>query len=420
MRRLLFTTLVFVLVAVAVEGAAHVAYRIMYGRPYDPMGIAELAQNSTYLPRARQELDYLSHQVIHPYLGFVGGNAPAVEAAHGFYGGFPPETPHLVGGVVALLMGGSVAMQVAPELRETLGRRLSERAGREVPVRVFVAALGGFKQPQQLMALNYLALVGFRFDLVINLDGYNEIVLPWADNVQHGVHPFFPRRWDYRIDAIQSVDELALAGEIVVLKRRKQSILRWREEHAVARSAVVGLVLSQLFVSADRRIGQLTYEAGESEDELSFEASGPSFEPKELAEVLVASTELWKESSLLMDRFAKGLGVPYLHVLQPNQYLAGSKPLSDQETSEFYVQGWAHQDAAGAGYPLLVEAGRELAAQGIAFHDATQIFAKEPRTTYSDACCHLNELGIQMLSDLIVADAFNLLDPASAKSAAAH
>jgi hypothetical protein len=34
---------------------------------------------------------------------------------------------------------------------------------------------GGFRQPQQLLILTYFFLIGQRLDLVINLDGFNEV-----------------------------------------------------------------------------------------------------------------------------------------------------------------------------------------------------------------------------------------------------
>ena len=41
--------------------------------------------------------------------------------------------------------------------------------------------------------------------------------------------------------------------------------------------------------------------------------------------------DLWKNSFLQMHNLCEGNGTNYLHVLQPNQHLTGSKPLSDVE-----------------------------------------------------------------------------------------
>jgi len=44
------------------------------------------------------------------------------------------------------------------------------------------------------MRLNYLLALGARFDLFINLDGFNEVALPPAENIPKGVFLFFPRK----------------------------------------------------------------------------------------------------------------------------------------------------------------------------------------------------------------------------------
>lgn len=409
MKKFIFATVVLCIVATFVECASQLTHRYMYERYYDPGKIHKLALDSVYRPNITETIDYLSHQIIHPYLGFVGGNNREAEAAHGFYKSFPQDVSQQEDVIRVLLTGGSVAMQVSSVLEQVLGDRVSSELGYEKPVRVFTAALGGFKQPQQLLALNYLTLMGFQFDLVINLDGYNEIVLPWSENVQFGVHPFFPRRWEYRMSSVKNRDELAAFGEIEMLRRRKQSILDWANANFMGRSALVGLALSQYFISADLRINQLTNQAGQENADLPFEASGPDFGEADIDSTLSASASFWKESSTLMNRFSQGLGVPYLHVLQPNQYVENSKPFSQRELDEFIVDGFLSQVAARRGYPLLIESGGELVRDGVAFRDATEIFLNERRTVYSDACCHLNQLGKEILAGFVAAEALPLI-----------
>lgn len=42
---------------------------------------------------------------------------------------------------------------------------------------------GGWKQPQQLLALNYFLSLGQRFDVIVNLDGFNEIALGYHNHL---------------------------------------------------------------------------------------------------------------------------------------------------------------------------------------------------------------------------------------------
>jgi hypothetical protein len=211
------------------------------------------------------------------------------------------------------------------------------------------------------------------------------------------------------MSSVQNREELAAFGEIEMLRRRKQSILDWANANFMGRSALVGLALSQYFISADHRINRLTNQAGQENVDLPFEASGPDFGEADLDSTLSASADFWKESSILMNRFSQGLGVPYLHVLQPNQYIEKSKPFSERERDEFIVDGPLSPVAARLGYPLLIESGGELTRDGVDFHDATEIFSNETRTVYSDACCHLNELGKETLAGFVAAEALPLI-----------
>ena len=63
---------------------------------------------------------------------------------------------------------------------------------------VVTLGIAGYKKTQQLLALAYFLSLGAEYDLIINLDGYNDIVLPITDNYSFGVNPFFPRAWNLR------------------------------------------------------------------------------------------------------------------------------------------------------------------------------------------------------------------------------
>ena len=63
-------------------------------------------------------------------------------------------------------------------------------------VRVHSLALGGFKQPQMLAALAYLMALGQRFDVVVELDGFNDVALSFSENKYKGTFPAYPRDWD--------------------------------------------------------------------------------------------------------------------------------------------------------------------------------------------------------------------------------
>jgi hypothetical protein len=99
-----------------------------------------------------------------------------------------------------------------------------------------------------------------------------------------------------------------------------------------------------------------------------------------------------------MALLAAGRGLRYLHFLQPNQYVEGSKPLSDAERASAYdpASDWCR--GVRGGYPLLQAEGQGLRAEGIAFEDLTEIFKTQEATLYRDTCCHLDLEGNRQLA----------------------
>ena len=82
-------------------------------------------------------------------------------------------------------------------------------------------ALGGYKQPQQLIALSYLLALGAHFDIIINLDGFNELALPPAENIPKNVFPFYPRNWFMRVQDLPDPVIRSVVGEITYIKSKR-------------------------------------------------------------------------------------------------------------------------------------------------------------------------------------------------------
>ena len=129
----------------------------------------------------------------------------------------------------------------------------------------------------------------------------------------------------------------------------------------------------------------------------SYQRLGPR-QTLDRAQTLALSVDAWERSSVEMHHLASGAGLVYVHLLQPNQYLEGSKPLSDKERRSFYKPSSPYGSTAREGLPMLRARGERLRAAGVRFHDLTQLFANERRTVYSDECCHFDPLGRQLLA----------------------
>jgi hypothetical protein len=346
----------------------------------------------------------ISAEVLHPYLGFViDPNKLEGTNRFGFLGasdGLPKRGPEelviaVTGGSVANIFCESGLPYLADALRRS-GRFVDQAPHFEC------LALGGFKQPQQLLTLSYMLSLGAEYDYVINVDGFNEIVLAPLENVPNGVALSYPRAWYWRVQGIPENDTRLLYGEIA---RDKWHKARWAENFLgspLRFSVTANLVwwagdqLHARAIAASET--RLRNSEGDAERYMATGPPGSRDGGLALYRELVA---LWSQSSRQLHRLASANGIEYIHVLQPNQYVPGSKPMSAMQRSRATDDLYAGKAIVEDAYPLLVESGRELAAQGISFVDATYIFQDVTEDIYIDNCCHFNARGNEILASAI-------------------
>ena len=425
-RRVLGCAALAVATLVFAELAAYAGLWALHGRP---TGLGELRQARHDRAETGGEADtdgeaevvadagdlaavlrHGGYEVLQPYLGFVW--TPEADLAdHRFLSAFeidrygflvdPGDRPAdgAPEPVEVGIFGGSVANILHLAGRRTFQRVLGEDpeiAERGVVLRNY--ALPGYKQPQQLMTLAWLRSLGQGPDVVVNLDGFNEIALPPTENVPYGTHPLYPRTWTPRLEGLPDLESQRAAGEVSYLRQQRREVARSFERPLLGHSAVWNL----LWTSRDRR---LEAAGGAAEERLaaasggqgSYVSHGPAYaatDERMYADLVTA----WSATSHAMRAISEDAGLSYHHFLQPNQYLAGSKPLSREEQTLYVTPGHAYGEQVIAAYPLLIEAGARLQADGVAFHDLTQLFADEERTVYSDDCCHLNAYGNRLMA----------------------
>lgn len=345
-------------------------------------------------------------KVLHPYLGYVSDRSPGDAVVNRFgFRGIDPLTRPAPDEVRVAIAGGSVAMQVFRQGEEELRAALAgSPAFANRRIRLVALTMGGYKQPQQLMALAWFLALGAHFDVVINLDGFNEVVLPFSDNEPVGVHPAYPRSWQlYQSGGLDAGQALYLSETRALLEEQH----RWRTRLGTglaARSALLLTVLDRIDAGIAGEIadGDARFRGALNEAGLGFQATGP-FEPYPDPKALFrAEVAIWKSSSLQMHQLATGAGARYFHFLQPNQWAKDSKPLSGIERRKLAVPGdWPPRQAVRNAYPLLERAGGELRNRGVAFTSLVPLFRDESRTVYRDTCCHFNGLGISAIANEI-------------------
>jgi hypothetical protein len=394
-KKLFFTGLMVLLVVICIEGLARLSYFVIYKRSYDVTDMYEFLKYSNYGLSDEFAL-WWDREIIHPYLGFVYGfkNKEKNNETYGFATTVSPVINREPGKLNVLLLGGSVAQSMRKVVRKAFQRVC------RVPPNVVTLGFAGYKQPQQLLALTYFLSLGAEYDLIINLDGYNEIVLPITDNYDVGVNPFYPRNWNLRISRQPSKKILAEIGKVRYLRDLKQEKLEALTSSLFRGSAVFGLIKMQQVKRLNWDIDHTNHQLIklQQQEVKRFEETGPFVVYKDMQKLYEDAAAVWVRSSVLLDQLARENSMEYYHFLQPNQYVKGSKVLTAEEKRQAYSERPPISQSALIGYPLLIKQGRTLLEKNIKYFDATMAFAKEKETIYLDICCHYNERGKEVLA----------------------
>ncbi|HLX06228.1 MAG TPA: hypothetical protein VKY89_00045 [Thermoanaerobaculia bacterium] len=363
-------------------------------------------------PSAAVRAEAASSQIVlQPYLGYVidpeingwrsriASGAPRITD-DGFYAMPGPAATGGPDEVEVGLFGGSVALLLCFEGRDALLAELARYPGfsnKRLVLHCF--AVGGYKQPQQLMALGYLLALGRKLDLVINLDGFNDVALPFRENRPAGVFPFYPRGWNTLVEGVPDLARLRLVGAIVDLEDRRVRLARGFSGLPWRYSAVANLCWQVLDQGLEARLGeaQAALQQAGSGGRGRFLGHGPRRDYRGDDDFFADLAATWRRSSLAMAHLCGGAGIRYYHFLQPNQYDPGAKPMSAAERRTAYKPDHPYRTSVEKGYPLLAAAGRELAAAGVRYYDARQVFAGIAEPLYVDQCCHVSAKGSQIL-----------------------
>ncbi len=288
----------------------------------------------TIVARNRQLPKHFRTEVLHPYVGYVK-NPEFVEEANRFgfltVEEFPSgrsEDTVLIG-----ITGGSVALNFAREGSQVLIDELKAAPRfRTKELRIVNLALDGFKQPQQLMALSYFLALGGELDLLVNIDGFNDVALYAGEDPEWLVSSFYPREWRMRVANAPDPVLLMHQGSIVKLRIELERWAAWFSRAPQRHSMTANLIWKiRHFLLAGKISGHYEFLRQYRPAGLSYEATGPPPEFETEEEMYAHLAELWKRCSLLMDGLCRGQGIAYHHFLQPNQYVAGSKQMGAHE-----------------------------------------------------------------------------------------
>ena len=397
------------LCVVVLETSPLLLYFVLHQRPFPRTEIQNrllrASQDSTAPVREIAAVpDHVASGILHPYLGFTADPQSPWVNEFGFHSSklFLERSSDRI--IVALL-GGSVALDMPSFLTKSFHDQAVARGAPTRRLDIINLAAGGYKQPQQLIALNYLLALGAEFDIVINLDGFNELALTSAENVPAGVYPFYPRSWNLYARRGFELDATLQIAEIHQIKRRRQDWSRLMSRQIFRNSNFSLLLWKTIDNRLLSRLGIADAELREELGKLPGSGRlGPTAEYESEEELLRHVAKVWKASSLQMARICEANDMDYYHFLQPNQYLPGSKPFSREEKMVAYLESSSARKPIESGYPLLVREGEHLIDRGVRFSDLTMLFRDEKRAVYVDPCCHFNPFGYGVMAERIVSE----------------
>ena len=386
-KRVLYYGLLAALTLIAIEGLARLAYFMAFAEWYGGQPAVEAADIPPPPPPRQNE----PWRRFHPFHGIS-----AAEPVHDL--NVMPPWPQREDVALIGLFGGSVAQEVTPAFRRALARYFSANNLIRRPV-VLEMGHATMQQPQQVMIAANALLLGGHFDLIVNLDGYNEMANPLA-GYQRGSYPWFPRYWDFRLNLTAA--EYRLVGRIGVLREKRAELSRAAAAHPLRHTAVYGIVHRYRRERTGRQIIQLNRQLAASWSAYSLERGGPrQWFPQE-RELYPAATRMWYRSSRLLSELAAVAGAEYYHFLQPNQYVPGGKPLSAAELACCYNAGGTRERIYQDLYPNMVQFGEKLSRRPVNYFDLSYIFRGNRETLYRDDCCHFNDRGNELLAVAMV------------------
>lgn len=356
-------------------------------------------------------LEPSAHWVIHPFRGVsprpLGPtDVPGVNYnVLGIHSREPdprllPEDELVVG-----IFGGSVARGLALTSHWAIKEAMEVSLGQGRAIRVVNFGVSGYKQPQQVNLLAELILLETPLDVVVNVDGFNEVVLSRA-NALKARHPLYPD-YDFWTSALGTTTGSLSNRQIQLLARTQRQRQKFIEiGEALAASPWKGLAAVEAAVGwraleasgnallAEQEMRQLPIR--KLEDDL-WHVDDPCLVDADTCWDLYFG--IWQRSSRLMAQVAEHGGARYFHVLQPNQYVEGSKTqLHEQELAVAWQPNHPWSRWAREGYSGLRETGRELASEGELYLDATQIYRSSKDMDYGDSCCHMTHEGYRKLA----------------------
>lgn len=333
-------------------------------------------------------------RVLHPYVGFVHSYNTIEQYKHA----------GASGAVVIGFTGGSVGRHFASNMT---ARKAFEARMKEIPafadreIMLINLAADGYKQPQELQMMSYMIAIGTKFDVFILLDGVND--LPYVFTNRNILYSYeYPYFWKERMTALRERLAFHKYDNLIRLRANTAKFMR---NSAMLRNSFSA---NALWAGLDGTLNWMVRKPFEKEDytkNAPYEVFGTRTAEENTNEAEAAlELAMWSRSSQMMQKLALSQNIEFFHFLQPNQHVAGSKPMRPEEAVVALTNPAFVKTLPEAYAKLFVEA--KTLKKHVPFYDLTMIFKNVSEPLYVDACCHLNQTGSvllgQAMADVVI------------------
>ena len=353
----------------------------------------------------------------HPFFGFIQN--PSADFRPGFkvnnYGFISPydypfkkfkKNQFVIG-----IFGGSVAsdFSIFQIQNKILPKYLKQVPGLQDKEFVILSfATGGYKQPQQLLILNYFLALGQELDLVVNIDGFNEVALSNLNN---------KNQINLAMPSIQHISPLTSLANNSLSIKALQATIRIKENKARINEGLESLqhcslaacdALTSVYVQNlvnNYRKDVIAFEKERSKKQQDEEGSVIYINKnKSIIEDSAAFEQMawnWAKSSIFMHKVLSASNVPYFHVLQPNQYYQTKRVFGEAEKRIAFNKDTPYSKAVELGYPAILGKFPNLQKNNINILNGVKVFDKTKDAVYVDSCCHYNKAGEVIFSNYV-------------------
>jgi hypothetical protein len=294
---------------------------------------------------------------------------------------------------------------------------LPQFKGKEIVILKF--ANPAHKQPQQLLALNYYVSIGQELDMVINIDGFNELAVSYL-NDKAGVEVSMPNGIVVAplialANKEVAPEDLALSLEVLQLKQSVKKTANRLRRCRLATSYMLRWTqtrhLLNQYLAKSEHLNQMKRQEGKDSLVYLKRVDRPLGDP----EVFERTLDVWRNSSVAMNDLLAARKIPYFEFIQPNQYYATKRQFTEEEKKVAFHDESPFKEPTVKGYPRLLARIDSVREAGVNLFNGVNAFDEAGDAMYIDTCCHYTDAGNEVFSRFIGQSLVTYLSARSAK-----